>query len=82
MNKTGFLEEAPGIKSSIRLMSFIVLLYTLAFIWGHVIINHQPIDANFIALVTLMFTAAFVPKVLQKGSESPLNTILKSKTEK
>jgi hypothetical protein len=77
--KTGFLEESPGVKSSIRLMSLIVLLFTLGFVYMHVIYNRQPIDANFIALVTLLLTAAFVPKVLQKNSEAL--PIITNKTE-
>lgn len=68
--KAGFFEESPGVKSSIRLMSFIVLLYTLFFVHMHIIVNKQPIDINFISLITLQMTAAFVPKVLQKNSEN------------
>jgi len=31
MTRTGFLEESPGVKSSMRLMSFILLLFFIAF---------------------------------------------------
>lgn len=65
--KTGFFEETEGVRSSIRLMSFISLFIAAGVacfsIWT------KQLDANVIAIVTLFIVAAFVPKAIQKYAE-------------
>jgi hypothetical protein len=65
--KVGFFYEAEGVKSSMRLQSFIALLISAA-ISGFAIGTKQ-LDANVIAIVTLFVVAAFVPKAIQKYAE-------------
>ena len=65
--KTGFFEEAPGVKSAMRLQSFIAL-----FIGGGIAcfaIGTKQLDVNVIAITTLFIVAAFVPKAIQKYAE-------------
>jgi hypothetical protein len=65
--KVGFFYESEGIKSSMRLQSFIALLIA-ASVSGFAIGTKQ-LDANVIAIVTLFVVAAFVPKAIQKYAE-------------
>ena len=65
--KTGFFEEAPGVKSSIRLQSFVALLAGIGI--SAFAIGTKQLDANVIALVTMFIVGAFTPKVVQKFAE-------------
>jgi hypothetical protein len=65
--KTGYFEEAPGVKSNMRLQSFIAL-WIGAIIAVFAIATKQ-LDVNVIAIVTLFIVAAFVPKAVQKFAE-------------
>jgi hypothetical protein len=65
--KTGFFEEAPGVKSLMRMQSFIALFIGASIamfaIWT------KQLDVNVISIVTLFIVAAFVPKAIQKYAE-------------
>lgn len=69
MEKTGFLEEAPGKTSSMRLMSVMSLCTSIAF--GAASLLHQPaIDSgNGPTLAIAFLVTAFAPKVAQKFPE-------------
>jgi len=66
--KTGFFEEAPGVRSHMRLQSFMALLAGIG-IAGFAVGTKQ-VDANIIALVTMFVVAAFAPKAVQKFAEN------------
>jgi hypothetical protein len=67
--KTNFFEEAPGVKSSMRLMSFI-LLWFLG-IWDTLLILDPffKMDTMFITFNFVMLVGVFIPKYLQKLAE-------------
>lgn len=66
-----FLEEAPGQQSSIRVMSFIALLASIAF--GLITLLHpEANDANGLYLTSFFLIGAFAPKALQKFAEAKL----------
>jgi hypothetical protein len=65
--KTGYFEEAPGVKSAMRLQSFIALWIGAAI--ACFAIGTKQLDVNVIAIVTLFIVAAFVPKAIQKYAE-------------
>jgi hypothetical protein len=67
MSKTGYFEEAPGVKSAMRLQSFISLWIGAGI--ACFAIGTKQLDVNVIALVTLFIVAAFVPKAVQKFAE-------------
>jgi hypothetical protein len=68
----GFLEEQPGMKSNIRMMSLIALIASIVF--GLVSILHESAASNENGLwITFGFLlAAFAPKALQKFAETKL----------
>ena len=68
MDETKFLEERPGVKSTMRLMSFISLVNGSAMSW-YALITGQ-INMNLIVLISLFVVGAFVPKALQKYAEN------------
>lgn len=66
-----FLEEAPGQQSSMRVMSFIALLASIAF--GLISLLHSKAsDADGLYLTSFFLLAAFAPKALQKFAEAKL----------
>ena len=65
--KTGFFEEAPGVKSSMRLNSHLALW--LSFLMAGFAIWTKQLDANTIALITIFVVGAFAPKAVQKFAE-------------
>lgn len=74
--KTGFFDEAPGVKSSIRLNSFIVLLFLIGF---DILLSRSEtfvIDSMFITFNFVLLTAIFVPKYLQKFAETKKNGVI------
>ena len=78
--KVGFFEEAEGIKSSMRLMSFLLLLFVFAFdigfIVGQIQLGKVPqIDMNFITINLVFLIGVFAPKYLQKLAELKLGSI-------
>jgi len=66
--KTGFFEEAEGVKSSTRLNSFIMMFFTIGFDYLWVFKVHK-IDDSFIILNLLFLLAIFAPKYLHKIAE-------------
>lgn len=67
--KTGFFEELPGVKSSTRLFSFLLLLFTFAF---DLLLAASPefkIEGFFIAFNFVLLIAVFAPKYLHKIAE-------------
>ena len=64
MEKTGFLEEAPGVRSSTRLQMFLTMWFTFFAVGWQVYQNEVDI-----VLTLLLFTAAFAPKQIQNFSE-------------
>jgi hypothetical protein len=69
MIKTGFFEEAPGVKSSTRLNSFILLFFLMGFDIALALTTGFIIDYNFILFNIVMLTGAFTPKYLSKIAE-------------
>jgi len=63
----GFFEEKEGVKSSIRLNSFISLIAGILYIF-FATYSHQ-LDANSIAIFFGLLVAAFTPKLVQKFAE-------------
>ena len=65
--KTGFFEEEPGVKSSIRLQMFCTMIFAFIVIGYQTYVNenHTP---DFLTMLTLLI-AAFAPKLLQKMAE-------------
>ena len=64
MEKTGFFESEPGVKSSTRLQMFMTMIFTFIAVGWQVYQNE--ID---IVFTLLLFTAAFAPKQIQNFSE-------------
>ena len=62
--KTGFLEEAPGEKSAMRLMCFMSLL--ASFIFGYLEVKA---GSAFPYVTTMFVVGAFAPKSVQKFAE-------------
>ena len=62
--KVGFLEEAPGERSSMRLMCFIALV-------GAIVFGFMELQAKvpFPNITTMFLVAAFAPKAVQKFAE-------------
>lgn len=65
----GFFEEKPGVKSSERLKSFLIVLATLAFIYCFVIWLKKDPTTEFNFLVLIMFMAGVAPTGLRKIAE-------------
>ena len=72
--KVGFFEEEEGVKSNIRLMSFLSLLQ--AFFMSDLLalryLGDAPpptIDYYYISIIALFVIGAFAPKVVQKFAE-------------
>ena len=65
--KVGFFYEKEGVKSSMRLQSFIALVAAIAL--GAFAVWTKQLDVNVIAMVTLFVVAAFAPKSVQKYAE-------------
>ncbi len=71
--KTGFLEEAPGVKSSIRLNSLILLFFFMGFNTLMALSDAFVIDSMFVTYNFVLLIAIFVPKYLQKFAEVKKN---------
>ena len=69
-NPKGFLEEAPGRKSSMRAMSFIALLASIMFGMISMLYTSEDSQQTGIFLTFGFLLAAFAPKALQKFAES------------
>ncbi len=71
----GFFDEAPGHKSSMRLFSFILLLFFCAFSFYYVASKGCELNADFIAFEMVQLVAVFAPKYLQKVAEMKLGAL-------
>ncbi|RPI88707.1 MAG: hypothetical protein EHM41_00090 [Chloroflexi bacterium] len=65
---TGYMEEAPGVKSFLRMASFTCLLQALIFSW-YILIRGDT-SGNGMYLTVMFMLAAFAPKVIQKFAEN------------
>ena len=65
--KVGFFEEAEGVRSSTRLISFLCFFFTVGFdfLW----IKGHDITDNFLIINLIFFTAVFAPKTIAKLAE-------------
>ncbi|WP_133512961.1 hypothetical protein [Candidatus Thiosymbion oneisti] len=69
--KRGFLEDDCGKQSSMRLMSIIALVASIAF--GSItMLSDEDSDKNDLYIVTVFLIAAFAPKAVQKFAEAKL----------
>ncbi len=66
----GFLEEAPGRKSSMRAMSFMALIASIMFGMISMLYSTADNQQTGIFLTFGFLLAAFAPKALQKFAES------------
>jgi len=64
----GFFEEKEGVKSSIRLNSFVALLSGIGYVFFATYTNQ--LDANSLAVFFGLLVGGFAPKVVQKYAES------------
>lgn len=69
MQKVGFFEEKPGVKSSTRLNSFLLLLFLMAFDASLSFATGFIIDYNFILFNLMILLGVFAPKYLHKIAE-------------
>ena len=67
MEKTGFFEEAPGIKSMSRLQMFWGTVYAYIFLTYYALATKEEIDI--LALIIILLTFAAAPKVISKFVE-------------
>lgn len=65
--KTGFFEEAPGQKSSMRLFSGVLLAFFCAFNFYY--IRHHDLSDTVIVFDLVLLTGVFAPKYMQKVIE-------------
>jgi len=70
--KTGYFEEAPEKKSSMRLMTFTALIVAIAlsFMLMGYHTKGNPIDLNALWFVSIWIVGAFAPKAVQKFAEN------------
>ena len=66
--KTGYLEDHHGNPSSMRLMSVVALLASIAF-GLIVVLDSEASDSNGLYITTMFLIAAFAPKALHKFAE-------------
>lgn len=78
-NKIGFFEEAPGHKSSMRMFSFLLLMFFIVFNIVYVTKTTCQLDFNFIFYMTIVLIGVFAPKYLQKLAELKLGTLNQEK---
>lgn len=69
--KTGFFEEKPGVKSSTRLNSFILLFAFIGFntMW---IYGGNDLTGNLLLFDLLLLVGIFAPKYLHKIAEAKM----------
>ena len=69
MAKVGFFEEVPGVRSSTRVQSFILMWFLM--IWDTLLLYNDgfTINYNFVLFNLVMLVAIFTPKYLHKLAE-------------
>ncbi|MEI6757433.1 MAG: hypothetical protein FDX18_02630 [Chlorobium sp.] len=78
-NKSGFLEEDSGARSSMRLMSLISLgaAIMFGFLTLYISLEKGQADSNGIILTGMFLVGAFAPKAVQKFAEQKIGPINK-----
>lgn len=77
--KIGFFEEAPGVKSSMRLNAFIMLIFFCLFTPYYT--RQHEFTVDFVLFETLLLLAIFVPKALQKVAELRFGNTVEKRSE-
>ena len=77
----GFLEEKPGVKSSERLKSVLLVVSTIAFVFCWVIYKGNEPSTEFTFLVLVLLLAGVTPSGLRKIAEIRAGIIQPIKTE-
>lgn len=77
----GFLEERPGVKSSTRLYSLLLLIFLFIFDIGLVISNDGCLDYNFVFFNFVGLLGVFAPKALHKIAEMKLDKLSDGKNK-
>jgi hypothetical protein len=79
--RVGFLEEKPGVKSSTRAFSFMLLCFL--FYFDYILINKTDfsITAEFGLFNLVMLVGVFAPKYLQKIAEMKLGNVSEKTVE-
>jgi len=87
-NKTGFFEEAPGSKSHMRLMSFLLLMFFISYHLPFGIANAKAVQAG-VSVATLsdnqlwfdlmVLVFVFIPKAAQKIIELKFGKVEQAK---
>jgi uncharacterized membrane protein required for colicin V production len=72
MEKVGYFEERPGVKSSTRVNSFILLLFLMAFDTLLALTPGFILGYNFVLFNLVLLIGVFAPKYLQKVLESKI----------
>ena len=67
--KTGYFEETPGVKSSSRLSSFLLLFFLMAFDLMLARSEGFVIDYNFVLFNFILLIGVFAPRYLHKLAE-------------
>lgn len=68
--KIGFFEEAEGVKSSLRLMSFLSFIVSVAF--SFIAFQFEHIGSEHLTIIFGFLVGAFAPKVVQKFAEEKI----------
>ena len=74
MEKVGYFEERPGVKSSTRVNSFILLLFMMGFDILLALTAPFVLSYNFVLFNLVLLMGVFAPKYLQKVLESRIFT--------
>lgn len=75
--KIGFFEEDVNVKSSTRLNSFLLLLFTMGFnlMWVY---GGNDLTGNLLIFDSLLLTGVFAPKYLHKIIEAKIGSLNQS----
>jgi hypothetical protein len=76
--RVGFLEERPGVKSSMRLFSFILLCFFVYFNLFY--IQHHDINETLCWFDGVILVGVFAPKTLQKLLELKMGNMVTTET--
>ncbi len=77
IQSTNYLEDHQGNPSSMRLMSVIALLASIAFGLITILYETNTVNSNGLFITSAFLIAAFAPKALQKFAESKFTEINK-----
>jgi len=84
--RTGFFEESPGVKSNIRLASFIILWVAIVIMIWHEVkhlksTGDEAYSDKYCYFIIILLAFAFFPKVVQKVIETVLQVKLGNKAD-